>query len=783
MGLEMIARRIDSGAAALDENPFFWSHQCRRQFQMLILIEAIWNLGAGELESSKQDRVGTLEKRWKVYHLRCLLLLFNAYFTIMKLHLISLGLALGFSSSFVQSQDMAEPEPAIAIYSGGLKQFLADPLDQGLLRVLGTLDKRIMELLEETGQGPVPEPMVKLAMDLLRSPMSLRVGLGDLSQGIGPDVVWAQLDVKAGSVEEAAAMGQRIEGFLSMLPFPLQEQANQPGIKFIDIGGGMGVELGARRMEDGSGTYFVSWGEPVSKDMDLAACGVPEGSRPLFAMGIDMASLQPAIEMGLSMGGEEAQVIANQLKFYNLVGEDAWSLYMGTGAVGGRARTNMRMNKWVPMAKAMGQYSEQRLGHVDFSMFPADANMASLQIQDFSGLIQQVRNQAEMSGTSGEDFDQALVAAKEFLGFDVEADFLNTLGAVHGFYTSEATGGGGLTSGVYFMAIQDEARLRQTLGDLTERYLPMAQGRARFSKWNHAGVECTTINIPGWPIPVEISMGFSRGYLIMGLTRGALAAALDHATGGAPGLLGLPSVAAELPHSLDNLTLFTFVDAPSMVRDGYGPVSLIYSGLANAALSPTDLDRTVGMVMPSYAGLKQGTHPNIGMGWVEGDDLVIVGSASASFTANLTSLAGNPVMKAMVPALAAGIGMGWFTARESEMMSALAITDPMEDPMEDPITAHIASDISMLSAGIALYQLDHGAAPPSLEALMKDPTGEPYIWMEALPVDPWGNEYHYRAPGEAGGDWELSCWGSDAMQGGEGEAADTDHRMVENAAH
>ena len=40
-----------------------------------------------------------------------------------------------------------------------------------------------------------------------------------------------------------------------------------------------------------------------------------------------------------------------------------------------------------------------------------------------------------------------------------------------------------------------------------------------------------------------------------------------------------------------------------------------------------------------------------------------------------------------------------------------------------------------------------------------------------IPLDPWGTEYVYRAPGRSGG-FEIVSYGSDGLEGGSEDAAD-----------
>ena len=76
------------------------------------------------------------------------------------------------------------------------------------------------------------------------------------------------------------------------------------------------------------------------------------------------------------------------------------------------------------------------------------------------------------------------------------------------------------------------------------------------------------------------------------------------------------------------------------------------------------------------------------------------------------------------------------------------------------------------------YRLDVGRYPNTeqgLAALETRPESDarwqgPYL-KKAIPLDPWGKPYQYRAPGEKG-EFDLYSWGKDGQAGGEGENAD-----------
>jgi general secretion pathway protein G len=76
------------------------------------------------------------------------------------------------------------------------------------------------------------------------------------------------------------------------------------------------------------------------------------------------------------------------------------------------------------------------------------------------------------------------------------------------------------------------------------------------------------------------------------------------------------------------------------------------------------------------------------------------------------------------------------------------------------------------------YRLDTGHYPGSdagLAALSARPADEPR-WLgpylaKAVPADPWGRPYGYRAPGQHG-EYDLWSLGKDGREGGEGDDAD-----------
>ena len=87
--------------------------------------------------------------------------------------------------------------------------------------------------------------------------------------------------------------------------------------------------------------------------------------------------------------------------------------------------------------------------------------------------------------------------------------------------------------------------------------------------------------------------------------------------------------------------------------------------------------------------------------------------------------------------------------------------------------------VQQLSATLDLYRLDAGRYPnqdEGLDALLVKPGDAkgwngPYVKKEEMLVDPWGNRFVYRFPGEHGA-YDLFSLGADGEEGGEDEDQD-----------
>jgi general secretion pathway protein G len=88
------------------------------------------------------------------------------------------------------------------------------------------------------------------------------------------------------------------------------------------------------------------------------------------------------------------------------------------------------------------------------------------------------------------------------------------------------------------------------------------------------------------------------------------------------------------------------------------------------------------------------------------------------------------------------------------------------------------AQISLFETALDTYRLDVGKYPTTdmgLQVLREKPEDVdkwdgPYL-PKNIPLDPWGNAYEYRSPGE-NGEYDILSYGADGSPGGEGEDVD-----------
>mgnify|MGYP001591805551 CR=1 FL=1 len=75
--------------------------------------------------------------------------------------------------------------------------------------------------------------------------------------------------------------------------------------------------------------------------------------------------------------------------------------------------------------------------------------------------------------------------------------------------------------------------------------------------------------------------------------------------------------------------------------------------------------------------------------------------------------------------------------------------------------AQAQGNINMLSMAIREYEIMNGDYPSSLEGLLDESKGGPFLGKKVVPNDPWGAPFSYSAPGSHNTHtFDLSCTSS-----------------------
>ena len=112
------------------------------------------------------------------------------------------------------------------------------------------------------------------------------------------------------------------------------------------------------------------------------------------------------------------------------------------------------------------------------------------------------------------------------------------------------------------------------------------------------------------------------------------------------------------------------------------------------------------------------------------------------------------------------------------LLGALVMPRLFKNVGKSKITATKAQ-IAAFQTALGAYKLEVGIFPGTdegLQALRVKPLSAakwdgPYLPKE-IPVDPWGNPYVYKFPGEHGDEPDIISYGADGREGGDGENAD-----------
>jgi general secretion pathway protein G len=83
---------------------------------------------------------------------------------------------------------------------------------------------------------------------------------------------------------------------------------------------------------------------------------------------------------------------------------------------------------------------------------------------------------------------------------------------------------------------------------------------------------------------------------------------------------------------------------------------------------------------------------------------------------------------------------------------------------EQAMKAQAQANITALSMAVQEYEIMNGEYPASLDALLDESKGGPFMEKKTIPDDPWGNPYQYAAPGSHNTHtFDISCTHNDIV--------------------
>jgi general secretion pathway protein G len=641
---------------------------------------------------------------------------------------------------------------AFVVQSGGWDALFSDPRDAGLLHALGMLDERLLELPEELGGQSPPPGTIEFLHESLSVPWTLRVNL-DAPGEIPVRATWW---FEPPSAERAAALSERLASLLQVFGLRGSSSADHPTWHEIELPNGT-LTFGTA---DGGRAFLIAWGEPIERAAEIGTLGLPEGVRPCFVAAFGVGSFLKLVRERLGGGEDEELETLAQLGFG---GDERALASFAVGHGTTRAHIVSRHTGWAEPGRKLGLLAEGPIPPETFALVPEDSVLVSITRKEPAAFLTYLEQ-------FGDPAHEILNQLEDRLHLDLHDDLLEPLGQTFGFYLSDSTGGGDLSSAVAFAAVDDEARLAETIEGLAAQLNELAigewKGRVRVRDLARSDARGFALDFPGLPVPLSPCLALAHGHLFATATPQALEVALACARGrglSSPSSWCLKAAAAGVG-PLTDLQAISFLDTPRLARLGYGSLALLVSGLANGLRSPNDAARDPGAILPGYTELFAGAQPTVTVARVVGPDLVSVGTSDRSALLHASSLLG--WVPSILPSAAVVGGMGALLGRSRSME-----LEPEEPFEEETLTERAESDIAVLWLAVESYASENDGTNPESLALLKvpDEDGWSYLDADASLVDPWGNPYVYELTEVKA---RIVSYGADGVPGGEGAAMD-----------
>lgn len=650
---------------------------------------------------------------------------------------------------------LAPAQDLITLQHVPFAEMLRHPKDAGLARLVQLAPAALERFAAEQGEG-APPGLIELAIGLVTSGKALVIGAAS-----GSEVpFYASLVFAA---PDAAAAAQRMKHLTDLLEMSGATlggpQAN--GLRVVDAPTPVPIALGTV----GTGLALTVGTNDIARPKPVVA-GLPQGVTPW----VQLHQAAETVEALLAMqGGDPAMsALATALNPSDLdvaIGSDGKRMWSASTMRGGAA----------PLRRA-GGIPAGGLPTAALARIPADAVFAGAMRLEWAGLWNMFQTQVsammEASGMPAPNLQEELAAE---LGFDLVTEVLPHFGPTTGVYLSDTTGGGTLTSTVLFTEVRDAAAVASLTARLEAFIQEESDGEAELRTLRAGELTLTSLVFPGLPVPVTPTWVVDDGYLYIGLSSQAAAAAVEAARAGG-GLAQNPRFRAgmdALGHD-PSVVSVSFLDAPALLRDGYTYANLAMDAVGNLARA-TGQGEDVGLLMPSLGVLARGAEASVGVTRAVGDDLVSAACGDLSWMVNLTAIAGLLDRSGLIMALpmmvfgaqSPGMAATAFGAPEEmewtspllEGGSLVTLNDWMVTGVEESTgetLAQLEVHIDKTAGALSIYVVDAGVtsyvrtAQASLVVEIQPEEGEPYeMTLNHVANDATGetigDSAHYRA--------------------------------------
>ena len=546
---------------------------------------------------------------------------------------------------YALSPALGQVTPLMVMEHKGASSWVVSEKDEALGRALAMLPARLSDLPAEVEDMPrEAREVIGLALQIMARPSRWAIVHDEEGEAalMGYSIV---VSLDAGDEDEARDTHDTLLDLLEEAQergLEIEPCERFEGLSEIPTPAGP-IAFGPRR-SGGRWHYDIIVGATGAPDTAWASIPRADDLDAVLTARIDLSALNPLADFGraMSAGAPQADAMFEAFERSGIIGEETIKIDYAYGYSETHAVERYEIIGAGDFADGLGLATEP-LTEDEMRVIPADAVMATISRVNWDSLTDALDFYREM----GVPVDEGLEEIERMTGIDLMDDVVGSLGSTVALYTSDATGGGGLLSGVMLLGIDDARTLGEAHGrllDLIREGMSHDEFASRYvaiNAWEDHGHTLFSLQFNGLPIPLEITWSLTDDWLVMGATPQSVLAAIAQSEGhGDAGLGRSRALRNELPPAR-SFTSVTWLDAQRLAQKGYPIASMLGSAVANGVRGH---GREPGVVTPPYHRLMDGARPIVGVSFWDGDDYVVEWRADRSLLVQ-TAVGGGAVME------------------------------------------------------------------------------------------------------------------------------------------